>query len=661
MKPFDKKLSLATGLAVAGLASIGMLAGVFETWSQSASDRFFLPRETDTDIVIVAIDDASLGSIGRWPWDRTVHADLIDTLSAAGAKTIALDVNFPEPSDERNDEALADALARARNVVLPIELAFQRIDGELAYDASRVVEPIATIKAGAEGTGFSNTPLDGDGLVRRVPLSAVSSEGEAVYAFAYETAKLASAAPPLSEIPLDGSGRLIIHFADRPGEAFPVIPAADILAKNFDPQSVNNKIVFIGATARDLHDEQSVPTSNGNPMSGVEIHASIYNTLSQRDFLQEVPVWVYVMLFALIGLVLGFLVPRVRARTSFFITVAIYIAWLLAAFALFDRGWILDIVWIGLLLIFGYAGLLLERWVTTESERRKTRDAFSRYVSASVVESIMMDVDKLKLGGQRRTMSVLFSDLRGFTTLSEGMQPEQLVEVLNTYLDEMTDIVFDEVGVLDKYIGDAVMAFWNAPFDQTDHAERAVRTAVKMKERLAEMNKDGSFPKGIELRVGVGVNTGDMVVGNIGGERRYDYTVIGDSVNLASRTESLCKEYGVQIIITENTRQALSEEFLMRPIDKVAVKGKKEPIMIYEVMGFASEESDARHKLAAQFREALNAYFARDFKKAKKLCEQILSDWPEDGPSKSLIARSETYLACPPLMDWDGAWVMTKK
>jgi len=258
-------------------------------------------------------------------------------------------------------------------------------------------------------------------------------------------------------------------------------------------------------------------------------------------------------------------------------------------------------------------------------------------------------------------MTVLFSDLRGFTSLSEGMRPEELVQILNRYLHEMTDIVFDEGGVLDKYIGDAVMAFWNAPFDQPDHAMRTVRAAIKMKDKLREMNEKKVFGEHIELHVGIGMNTGEMVVGNIGGERRYDFTVIGDSVNMASRTEGLCKPYGVEIIVTEYTKAELDHSFTFRKLDRVAVKGKKEPIRIYEVLGFASNVSDAEKQFALTYEEALEAYFKRQFENARKICRELLKEKPTDTATKQLLERAETCIETPPSNDWNGVWILTSK
>jgi adenylate cyclase len=212
-----------------------------------------------------------------------------------------------------------------------------------------------------------------------------------------------------------------------------------------------------------LHDQQNVATSFGDPMSGVEIHASVYDTLVQRKWLVPVSLWIQGLLLLLVGLLLGLLVPRVKARASAIVALVIWLGWIITSFVLFDRGYVLDIVWISLVVFFGYMGLLLERWLETDAQRKQIRAAFTRYVSPSVVEQLVREPERLKLGGDRRRMSVLFSDLRGFTTLSEGLTPEQLVDVLNTYLNEMTNIVFEEGGVLDKYIGGRRHGFLERP------------------------------------------------------------------------------------------------------------------------------------------------------------------------------------------------------
>jgi len=652
---------LLVGGIVGVLGALGFLSGALGSWSDRATDRFYLPRAPDSSIVIVAIDDASITRIGRWPWDRAVHADLVRKLKDAGAIVIGYDVNFPEPQDDENDSALAESLRDAARVVLPIELSLVlRADG-ITYDPKSVVVSISRLAGAAARTGHANPSPDPDGVVRRVPLQVRDPEGaSSVSAFALEIARLAERAPAIETIPQDRLGRTLINFPGPSRQTFTTIAAADVLQGGADASALNGKIVLVGSTAPDLHDEQIVSTSYGVPMPGVEIHASLLDTLLSRRWLQAVPSWAMAAILLALGLFVGFLIPKIRARWSGLIFAGIWLGILVSAFLAFDRGWVVDVVWPTLVLGVGYAGVTLERRLAAERERRELKTAFSRYVSSSVVESILKDPSKLKLGGERRKMSVLFSDIRGFTTISEGLKPEQLVEVLNRYLNRMTEIVFTSEGVLDKYIGDAVMAFWNAPFDQPDHALKAVRTAVAMQGALAEMNASKAFGS-LDLHIGLGVNTGDMVVGNVGGTQRFDYTVIGDNVNLASRLESLTKEYGVGIIITDATRKELGKEILVRSLDKVAVKGKKEPVLICEAMEIASGASKDLKTLARDFEAALDQYFSRDFAGVVVSCNAILSKHPNDVPSKNLRERAKHFIEEPPPGDWVGTWVYTKK
>jgi adenylate cyclase len=650
---------IIAGLIVGVIGAVGFLSGALGSWSNKASDRFFMERKPDPSIVIVAIDDASITRIGRWPWDRAVHADLIRKLTAAGASVIGYDVNFPEPQDAKNDQALADAIRESGHVVLPIEVTLELKNGAYTYNPSSVVAPISTILGAAARSGHVNHAPDADGVIRRVPFFVHDPNGAILPVFSMEIAKLAQRAPDIDAIPHDAFGNVIINYLG-PVRSFPVIAAADVLQGQFDPSKVNGKVVLVGATAPDLHDEQITPTSLGVAMSGVERHASLLDTLFTQDWLRPVPSVVSVIILLVLGLLCGLCIPLVRARWSALILAALWVAYLVGAVILFGRGWIADVVWPTIVLVFGYATVTLERRLTAERERRELKSAFSRYVSASVVDAIMKDPAKLKLGGERKFMTVLFSDIRGFTGISEGLKPERLVEILNLYLDRMTDIVFEHEGVLDKYIGDAVMAFWNAPFNQKDHALRAVKTALAMQKTLAEMNQAKAFG-GENLRIGIGINTGDMVVGNIGGQKRFDYTVIGDNVNLGSRLESITREYGVGVIITDKTYQEVRTSVIARRLDKVAVKGKKEPVLIYEAMCLKADATKEQKALVKDFEAAFDAYLAREFSGVVQMCDAILAANPSDGPSKTLRERASLFITDPPPQDWAGTWVYTKK
>lgn len=651
---------LLVGLAVAVACSAIFLTGALNTWSRRLTDRLYLPHPADERIVIVAIDDAAMARLGRWPWPRAIHGELIERISQSNPAVIGYDVNFPETSDEINDRALSQALRDAGNVVLPIELSLSTNGSQVVYDSNRVLMPIPLIATASTRLGHTNTPQDADGVVRRIPLYATSPDGSQIPAFAVQIAQMVFEKLSSTVYHLPSDIRFIVNYPNAPHRGFATVSAADIIDGKVTSDMLEGRIVMVGATAPDLHDEQAVPTSLGQPMPGIEIHASFLNTLLQNNYLRELPSIVIVLWLLLLGGLLGLLVPKLKARWSIPLAIILWFASLIGTFVLFDVGWIADVLWPTITVVLGFAAVALERRISAEQQKREIRSAFSHYVTGSVVESILADPSKLKLGGDRRRMTVLFSDIRGFTTISEGLKPEKLVELMNTYLTRMTDEVFKHEGVLDKYIGDAVMAFWNAPLDQTDHAKRAVETALDMLAALKEMNMQKLFGD-VEIKIGVGVNTGDMVVGNMGSQDRFDYTVIGDSVNLGSRLESLTKEYGVCLLITETAKQELNNGYLMRQIDLVAVKGKKEPVKIFEVMKRSKNASQADRQFTKKFEDALAAYFTKDFATAVTLTSELLAERPEDGPSKTLKARVEHFMQEPPAKDWNGVWVMTKK
>ncbi|MDQ7814439.1 MAG: adenylate/guanylate cyclase domain-containing protein [Patescibacteria group bacterium] len=654
--------ALLVGGAVGLVAALAYLSGIFASWDNRLSDLLYLPHQVDPKIYIISIDDSSLTQIGRWPWPRSVHAELIDRLKEAGARVIAYDVNFPEPSDETDDQALAESVKAAGNVVLPIELQFLISRGQVTYAPEKAVSAIPQIGAAAAASGHVNSPPDTDNIFRRTSLVVRGPDGKIVPSFETQILDVIGKLSLSKEARVDSLGRMMVSFAGAPGNAYrqQTISAVDVLRGTRDLTPLNGSIVFVGATAYDLHDNLLVPTSFGLPMPGVEVHANILDTLLNRRWISEFPSSAQAAVLVLLGFLVGFLVWKLRAKWNLPLTVLLWIIVLVASLILFDRGWIYGILWPTVVMLLSYAAVTLERKISAEREKKHLKQAFSQYVSSAVVDSILADPSRLKLGGERKRMSVLFSDICGFTSISEGLSPEKLVELLNKYLNRMTEIVFEERGVLDKYIGDAVMAFWNAPLEQPHHAEQAVRTALKMQRVLDKMNEDKDFGD-VEIRIGVGINTGDMVVGNVGGDMRFDYTVIGDNVNLGSRLEALTRQYKVGVITTEATRQELGEHILCRRLDKVAVKGKKEPVVIYEAMVEEHDATDGQKKLAHDFEDALEKYFARDFTAAKASCDAILSVSPEDFPTKNLKERCDHFLQEPPPSDWVGTWVYTKK
>jgi len=312
-------------------------------------------------------------------------------------------------------------------------------------------------------------------------------------------------------------------------------------------------------------------------------------------------------------------------------------------------------------LILTYLGITGYRYWTEEREKKKIRGAFQYYLTASVVEQMLKNPDKLRLGGEKKDLTVLFSDIRGFTTISEHMPPETLVKFLNEYLTKMTDIVFKYDGLLDKYIGDAIMAIWGAPLDQPDHAHRACYTALEMVDALGVLQKKWTAEGMPLLNIGIGINAGPMVVGNMGSSRRFDYTVMGHSVNLGSRLEGLNKVYKTNIIVSEMTYERVKEEILGRELDSVRVVGMDQPVRIYELIVRRSQASAEQKVRVDEFQAALAHYKDRQWPGALRAFQAILEKQPQDGAAKLYVERCKTLEKNPPPMDWSGVYNLTTK
>jgi adenylate cyclase len=636
----------------ASLVAIAMyFAGIFQSWQWKLADSLYTGHERAGDVVIVAIDNESISRIGRWPWPRSIHAEILSRLEEFDAKAIGYDVNFPESSNEQDDGELEKALLQTDNVVLPFEASLKTgADGQFVVEKELYPLPRFS-KAGA--LGLSNMTLDSDGVLRRAPVAVETANGDEKLIFA------AAVLDAAEELPSDLPDQVVINFAGPP-KTFQTMSAADLLSGAVKRDAIQGKIVFVGATAPDLHDEVLTPTAKRSMMSGVETHANALSTIRSGGLAEEPWPLVVVSTIAL-ALLAAYVAERSRRILhTILITAGALVAYLVSAFLLFEARIILNIFYPLLAFLIAAAMAILVRLSREKREKGQIRSTLSRYLSRQVVDFLIKHPEKLVLGGEKKEMTVLFSDLRGFTNLSEGLSAEDLVKVLNDYLSEMTVIVFEHGGVLDKYMGDAVMAFWNAPLDQPDHAEKAVLSAIAMRDRLREMNESGVFASGIRLKLGIGVNSGPMVVGNMGGRERFDYTVMGDTVNLGSRLESLNKEYGTEIIVSENTARALSTGILLRGLDIVAVKGKKEPVEIFEVVGRREGAPPDTLQFLDDFAAARALYKERRFSEAREKFAALIKNRPEDGPSKMYEKRSETFAASPPA-EWDGVWVMTKK
>lgn len=484
----------------------------------------------------------------------------------------------------------------------------------------------------------------------------------------------------VQSLPLDLTATLRINYAG-PQKMFPHISVAElfnnketaVIEMRNEGQdqkfTINkkewfkNKIFVFGATAVGIYDLRVTPFEENFP--GVETHANVIDNLLRSDFLMDLPNEVEYMFYLL--LVLGVLISLAMAKlgaiySSLFAALA-FVATLIIDFEfMYLKGTVVNIVLPLGLIITLYIGLTIYKYFTEEKTKRELKGTFQKYVSPAIVEEVLKDAKNIELGGKKIRMSVLFSDVRGFTTISEKLDPKALGDFLNSYLTPMTDLVFKNKGTLDKYMGDAVMAFFGAPIQYEDHAKMACKCALDMMERLEELKKDYAKQNLPEIDIGIGINTGDMSVGNMGSETVRSYTVMGDAVNLGSRLEGINKEYGTHIIISQFTYADVKDFFITREIDSVRVKGKLEPVKIYELVGSkVSFKNEQKLKVVEIFKQGYALYCQKDFSAAAKKFDEALVILPDDGPSQLFKERSIAYIAEPPPAEWDGVFVMKTK
>ena len=462
-------------------------------------------------------------------------------------------------------------------------------------------------------------------------------------------------------------GTMLINYAG-PYQTYPQYSMIDVIDGKVPEKTFQGKIVFVGATALGIGDLRNTPFQSHDYM-GVEIHANVLDNLLHngergRGFLargdREERVDLAIILF--FGLGLGFLFGRVKPLYSTLLVLVALAGFGAGAFYAFARwGMWLSVVVPAGVLVANYAAITSFRMIFEEREKRKIRRTFGAYVSPGVIRLIEKDPKALlRPGGELKELTIMFSDIRGFTSVSEGLTPDELVLLLNEYLGEMTDILFKWWGTLDKYIGDAIMGFWGSPYPQEDHAYRACTCALDMSARLDELNEKWAAEGRRTLNIGIGLNTGPVNVGNMGSSRRLAWTVMGDNVNLASRLEGLTKKYHVRIVISEFTYRQIQKAYVTRELDRITVVGKSHPVAIYELMDFLKVR-ERYADLLARWDKALVAYKAQEWGKAADQFEAILAAYPGDGPSETLLERCKRFMIHPPAPDWDGVYVMETK
>ena len=576
--------SLAISVAVALVISGAFWLGVFKTWQTKLADKLFLNRPSSGQIVIAAIDESSLQALGQWPWPRAVHGQAIKIIAQGQPKAIGYDVIFSEPSGigVADDQALAQALAGSP-VVLPVEGAPLQLRQNQFPLATKVIRSIETISQPAKNFGHVNVLSDEDGVVRTLPVF-IDSGQEKIPAMSLAVSSFYSG-QTIDDLANQTGPALRINFIGPPG-SFKTISFKDVYDGKISPEVWRGKIVLVGVTSADLHDSQATPMSLGQLMPGVEIHANAVETIIAKSFLKDISSAGAIAIIFILSLVcaLSFSLNR-RIWLAALGSLVAYLIYLGVALWAFDKGLIFNLVYPSLAFVGSLLATLSYQYFSETKEKRHLRQSFQHYLSPHVIAEIVKNPQQLKLGGQKRDMSVLFSDIRGFTTLSEKLAPEKLVAFLNEYFTAMTDIVLSRGGVLDKFMGDGLMAFWGAPQDMPDHAQQACWAALEMSQKLAELKQEWAAKGLPDINIGVGINSGQMVVGNMGSSQRFDYTALGDNVNLGSRLEGLNKQYQTQIIISQFTFERAKDQFNCRFLDKVKVKGKEIPVEIYELTG----------------------------------------------------------------------------
>jgi adenylate cyclase len=564
------------GLVVTG----GILSGLLERLElQAFNGQFHLrgPRPPRTPIVIVSIDEDSFDELDlAWPWPRQLHGALLEILSQGKPAAIGLDILFAEPSARgpADDQALGQAVGQAGNVVLAAALTEVK---EAFYTKADLNPPLKLIRDHAAGFGFVNFDFDQDAFVRSAALTR-SHQGVEIPSFDLLLYRLGVKAG-IPAAPLPKQPRVLINYRGGP-RTFPTVPFYRIITGEVSPEEFQGKIVLVGATSPILHDIFPTPFAPQGIMPGVEIHANMLETLFQGIALTRVPLWGVGLVALLAGLFSIWLTNRARPLVAFGVLTGIGLAYSGAAFAVFVWGqlWV-DHVPVQLALTLGYGATVVENFIQEQREKRR----LSRFFSPDVVREVVRHRDELALGSSRRLVTVLFSDIRGFTSIAEKLSPEEVAELLREYLTKMTDAVFRHGGTVDKYIGDAVMALYNAPFDQSDHAVQAVRTALEFQDIVKALSDHWEATCGTRLRNGVGINTGDAVVGTLGSVQRLEYTAVGDAVNVASRLEGLTKDFATPVIVSESTHEAIKHLFFARYLGEVTVKGRELPVKIFGV------------------------------------------------------------------------------
>jgi adenylate cyclase len=561
----------------------------------------------------------------------------------------------------------------------PMSLAFITT-GDTEPDTDFMLSPLGTVcpldilAESAPSQGFLNTISDLDGIIRRVPLM-VSYKDKVYASLALSTlmealrtkSSVLKITPMGAEslrlakqiiVPLDPQGLFVVKFRGSSG-SFPYVSAGDILDGTFDPNLIKNRIVLIGTSATGLKDLKTTPFEPNFP--GVEVHATVIDNILTQDFLTR-PDWapgLELVVLVVAGIVTTLLI--IWTKPIFILLPLLLLAWAMwygATWAMTEHQIYISPLYPFLILALNFALLTFLKFVREERQRKFISTAFSKYVSPAVVGQIIDSPDKLSLRGEEKDVSILFSDIRSFTSLSEQLTPTQVTDLLHSYLTPMTRVVMDNLGTLDKFIGDAVMAFWNAPVTIEEPQKRSLLAALQMLEKLDELNVEFLKRFGFPVRIGIGLHSGQVRVGNMGSADLFDYTIIGDNVNLASRLEGLTKFYGMSLVISEVHKEACGSDFLYQELDRVRVKGKQKPISLFTA--YTLDIGENKKKELEAWEQALALYKSGNFAKSQPMFAKLAERFDRQ-IYKMYAHRSDQFIHHPPEGEWDGVFTHKSK
>jgi adenylate cyclase len=567
---------LAVAAISVGLGVLAYAADLFRTLDLNTVDTRFSIRGTQErpdDIVVVGIDDRTFNALDQqWPFPRHLHAEMIDRLSEAGAKVIAYDVQFSEPTEPKEDNALILAVQRADGVVLSTTEVDAHGEGNV-FGGEGVAEQI-----GAR-VGNTTIQVDPGGVLRHFPVAFDGLVSLPVVAVETATGEPVDREKAGTESPW-------IDYRGPPG-TFETYSFSDVLHGRVPDGAFRGKTVVVGATAPSLHDYVATPASEGHEMPGAEMLANAIWTVEDGFPLKSVPGWINVLLIVLFGLLGPIVQLWLRPLVGFAFAVLLGALFVILAQIAFEEGWIVSVVYPLAALILSAVGALAVTALITAYERQQVRDTFARFVPEDVVTDVLDRADEnLRLAGVRREGTVLFSDLRGFTSFAESLRPDLVIDVLNHYLSEMSDAIMDHGGTLVSYMGDGIMAVFGAPIEQPDHADRAVAAAEEMLgprlDRFNEWLRGEGLSEGFQM--GVGINSGSVMSGQVGSERRIEYTAVGDTTNTAARLEGMTKGTPHQIFIADSTRDGMADGRHLAFVDEFPVRGRTSGIRVWTLV-----------------------------------------------------------------------------